>query len=269
MTCLISWIGVDSRGQSSCYIASDSRFSWSDPQSGVVRQSWDCGRKIFCSRTTPDIWGYCGDVLIPSTLLGQLIEAIDEGIIAYRGDTWLQDTLSQQLDRLPAPHRRAFSIVHCSRSGESMESEFSMNHLQWKPDTGWESEVLKSQEKSALLGCYGGGRTNYLKWHARFDKSDVGRTSRAIFQAFTSMLREEGDPQVGGAPQLASLFRIGNGRQHGVIWEGQASVAGLRLTQHAINTKIVFRDHLFQLCDPMTMTILDGAQRQPLPKLIN
>src|SRR2546425_10390322 len=79
MTLIISWIGVDDKKEgkstSSIYIASDSRYSWGS--AGI----YDYGIKVFGSTRYPEIFGFCGDVLFPSLVLGQMIPQIDAGII--------------------------------------------------------------------------------------------------------------------------------------------------------------------------------------------
>ncbi len=75
MTLLLSWIGKDSRKISSAYIASDSRFSWGKTE------KYDYGRKVFALQNSPDILGYCGDVLYPSTILNQIMEMDKTGIL--------------------------------------------------------------------------------------------------------------------------------------------------------------------------------------------
>ena len=74
MTTLIGWVGVDQRGLSSAYLASDSRLSSNGAK-------WDCGRKLFACKTTPDVFGYCGAVLFPSLVLGQITEIVDAGLL--------------------------------------------------------------------------------------------------------------------------------------------------------------------------------------------
>jgi hypothetical protein len=80
MTLLVSWVAVDSRKPSAIYLLSDSRISWSN------NKKYDYGRKVFASHNTPNIFGYCGDVLLPSILLNQLIDIIDLGL--FFKPTW-------------------------------------------------------------------------------------------------------------------------------------------------------------------------------------
>jgi hypothetical protein len=98
MTSLASWIGIDSRGQSSIYIVSDSRISWGE------NAVWNYGRKVFASRTTPEIFGYCGDVLFPSMFLSQVVDSISIG----------------QLGDLIDPHGRAEKLLRSARARETL-----------------------------------------------------------------------------------------------------------------------------------------------------
>jgi len=73
MTLLVSWLAVDSRRPSTVYIAADSRISWNESV------KFGYGKKVFAFRNSPDILGYCGDVLFPLIVLSQLVELADAG----------------------------------------------------------------------------------------------------------------------------------------------------------------------------------------------
>ena len=69
MTLVVSWIGKDSHGYTSAYIASDSRVSWS----GTDKYD-DPYKKPYFSKRFPDIVGYCEDVLFPTLVLQSIFE---------------------------------------------------------------------------------------------------------------------------------------------------------------------------------------------------
>ena len=75
MTMLVSWIGIDTHGPTSAYIAADSRISWN------MTNKFDFGKKVFASKKYPEILGYAGDVLFPSIVLEQIIELIDADVL--------------------------------------------------------------------------------------------------------------------------------------------------------------------------------------------
>src|SRR5688572_23956845 len=115
MTSFVSWVGVDRRGPASIYLGSDSRISWDSTQ------VWNTGRKVFSSRTQPDLLGYVGDVLFPSLVLGQLVEAIDVGALYQEGTTpdakfaSVRDAIKLSFDTLPPRQRRDFWILFATR----------------------------------------------------------------------------------------------------------------------------------------------------------
>ena len=101
MTLMTSWIGVDTHGVASAYIAADSRVSWPN---GAV---FDHGRKVFAFRGSPDILGYCGDVLFPTMVLSQITEMADRGLLFPADATCkerfeaIKEKLVQQFHRYP------------------------------------------------------------------------------------------------------------------------------------------------------------------------
>ena len=57
MTLIASWVSADNKPEelvpSALYIGADSQYTWPD------------GRKTFCCINSPEIFGFCGDVLFP------------------------------------------------------------------------------------------------------------------------------------------------------------------------------------------------------------
>jgi hypothetical protein len=261
MTCLIAWIGVDPHGPSSCYLLSDSRFSWK------TASVWDGGRKVFCSRKSPDIWGYYGDVVFPTVVINQIIDAIDQGHISDTADRQnaFERIFKDQLASYPLNEIGTFGVVHCHRNGKGTRSEFQIRHLHWTHAEGWQSETLPLPKTSDLVEVFGSGRSQFKHWLNKFERSDVGGTSRSLFQAFCKMLEDGVDPQVGGAPQLVSLIRIENGKQHGIAWNSHVWLAGLKLDE--VNPAVEVYNSLFERCNPVTLQRLGDAQAQPIPRL--
>ena len=108
MTSLAAWPGIDSRGLSTLYIVSDSRISWHGSS-----DHWEFGAKVFASPLTPDIFGFYGDVLVPSMLLPRLVEGpfLDPVANAQVRHDGLVKALRHSADALPAARREflAFS----------------------------------------------------------------------------------------------------------------------------------------------------------------
>jgi hypothetical protein len=123
VTTLFSWTSVDARGPSALYIASDSRISWITA-TGHPTGRWDIGRKLFAPRISADAFGFSGDVLFPSILLGQICSLIDASVLFSASDGPLQRAeiikalLVRGLDAYPEQQRRDFSVFYGTRTGE-------------------------------------------------------------------------------------------------------------------------------------------------------
>ena len=57
-------------------LASDNRITW-----GSELKRWDAGRKLFACKATADIFGYVGEVLFPSLVLGQITAVADDHLV--------------------------------------------------------------------------------------------------------------------------------------------------------------------------------------------
>ena len=265
MTSLVVWVGVDSRGPASFYFASDSRISWGN------NLTWNYGRKLFASQKHPDVFGYCGDVLFPSLILGQLISMMDSEIIFVSQESpeekfkWISFLIQQTFHELPQAAQNTFHIVYCSRCGEGMMSTFEMYTLEWNSKDGWVSSKLLLPVQSNLVLCLGSGRNAIRVSHLCWQQTEVKGTSRAVFSAFCDSLETGLDPYTGGAPQLVGLYRKGYAKNFGIIFKEQRYLLGLPINE-ANFTIVEWRNCLFERCDPCTKHRLPDAQPQPRPK---
>jgi hypothetical protein len=264
MTALIAWVGVDSRGPASIYLASDSRISWDKGE------KWDHGRKLFASQTKPLMMGYYGQAFFPTQVLGQLIDLVDADIL-----TMPDDSSRTRFDRLipvvkssfeEHPKKDLFVIIFCTREGERMDATFHINRLSWNKDTGWEVDLIEIPTQSCLVISLGSGADSVSNWSAKWNKSEAGGTSRAVFGAFCDSLSSGEDEGVGGPPQLVGLYRIGPAKHFGIIENKKRFVLGLPITTTGNLQSIEWRNSLFERCDPETMTPLEWAQRHARPK---
>jgi hypothetical protein len=266
MTSLIAWQGVDSRGPASFYLASDSRISWNSSA------KWDRGRKVFATRASPDLFGYCGDVLFPSLFLGQFTALSDTGSLfppnagpGERHAAFLASATSTFL-QMPEAQQRAFTLLHCGRLGSGMSSSYHLWRIDWTPSAGLVDRPIQLPGHSAVVCALGSGERVVIEHNRRWQKTEVGRTSRAVFSAFCDALRSGDDPYSGGAPQLVGLYRQGEGEVFGVISGRQRHLLGLPLESSMTLDAVEWRNELFERCDPNTLTRLEGAQRHPRPK---
>ena len=116
MTSLAAWVGVDGRGTSSLYFVSDSRLTWAP--AGL---EWSLGRKLFASKTTTDIFGYCGDVLFPSLVLGQLESLLNASVLFVGGEApydrheLFVRMIQKSLESYPTGNRQLLDHSWCTK----------------------------------------------------------------------------------------------------------------------------------------------------------
>jgi hypothetical protein len=267
MTSFVAWVGADSRGPASLYLASDSRISWG------AGSTWDHGRKLFASTRHPDLLGYVGDVLFPSLVLSQLISAINAGALYKIGAMpderfcCIRDTIRDSFNHLPSSARHTFTIVYGTREGEGIGARFSLWILVWNPVRGWAESTFPLPIRSSSLWVSGSGEDAIQQWQSRWNSSSQGGTSRAVFSAFCSAISSGSDPNSGGAPQLVGLYRKGPARTIGTVAYGTAYLFGMPLP-HAVQaqtSEIEWRNVTFERCDA-TGKRLPDAQRHYTPR---
>jgi hypothetical protein len=240
VTSLAAWTGVDSRGPSSIYIATDSRISWQDP-SGLIVQAWDSGRKTAALAASPHIFGFAGDVLYPSQTLdaiGDLLAFSPEPRTVEEAQEGFREAVKSAWKHLPPKERRASFLVHCLRLGDGMGSQFGMQIMhQPAGSDSWTARTFSMPHESSRLEFIGSGTKSLEVAHAKWVQVPASpsgqpqdtrmRTSRAVFSAFCDSLQSGKDAASGGAPQLVGLYREGNGRRFGVHWNENPYIAGM------------------------------------------
>jgi hypothetical protein len=271
MTLLVSWVGVDTHGPSSVYIAADSRISW-----GTAAQ-YDHGRKLFACRNSADIFGYCGDVLFPSIVLAQIIEMADSGLLFDPDDDPVlrSDAVTQKLKHQFATYPRDVSgmnvnsldVLHASRRKEG--PEFECRLLTWTRAAGWRSDAVTLPTHSDVLFARGSGARDFTQRYNAYQKGPNADTSRSVFHCFCDSLLNSSLPSVGGAPQLVGLIRKPEsvGQQFGVISSSQRYLLGACVDELMNFDRIEWRNELFEICDGKTCQRKPRAQPQPNPHL--
>lgn len=266
MTLIISWIGVDDKKEgksiSSIYIASDSRYSWGNVE------KYDYGVKVFGASKHPEIFGFCGDVLFPSTILGQLIPQIDNGLFLADKDSCdtknkkITDYIKTSLNSYPKGFLNgSFTILHGTRKDKT----FKLFKTSFSPDTGFNNEEINLPKISTKIYSGGSGKaefnTNWEKW--KKEKHNDFRTSRGVYHCLYQTLKEITDPQTGGLPQIVGLYRNKNSRLFGIVDNDKKYIFGKESSENINSTSIEWRNENFERMNPETLKIFEGAQRQP------
>jgi len=270
MTTFIAWVGADSRGTASVNFATDSRISWG--VSGNVH--WDMARKTFSSNVSADIFAYVNDVMFPSMVLGQIINAIDNGVFFGSDDrcevrfSKVAEYIKNSHKLYPREYRESFCIFHGARVGTGFESEFAINIISWdKRTTNWEIARVSIPSTSSAIRIDGSGKNVVSKWSERWSSSSQGGTSRAVFSSFCNAVYSGDDKFTSGVPQIVSLYRKDFGKTIGFVDSGKAFLSGaeLSLSKNAINSNVEWRNRYLERCD-IFGNLIFGAKKHHIPK---
>jgi len=265
MTTLVSWVGVDQRGQASFYIASDSRITWGE------NESWNIGKKVFASLGSPDIFAYCGDVLLPSMVLSQVVDLAD-GQALYPDNSnpedrakHLESFLTSAIGEYPKKRINPFTILYATRFGSGVGCAFHLYRFDWS----FGSELIRNKVEIPIVSdvalCLGTGKDFVFESHLSW-KNAQGSTSRGVFSAFCDALLSKGYPRSGGAPQLVGIYREGTGRKFGVIFCDTTFFGGVQIKNIEFLQSLEWRNEKFERCDSVSRTCLSGAQKHPRPR---
>jgi hypothetical protein len=268
MTLLVSWVGVDPHGITSSYISADSRVSW-----GNVA-TFDHGRKVFAFRLSPDILGYCGDVLFPTMVLSQITEMADHGLLfspkapCKERFEAIKEKIVHQFQNYPRMvegiTQPILQVLHISRDSIN-KNQFSGWLIEWTRSNGWSGKSVPMPQKSGILFSLGSGRLEFNENYVRYEKGPDHGTSRSVFHCFCDTLFNIKDKHCGGAPQLVGIYSKPDSaaKTYGIIRDKKRYFLGARIDDGANFGCVEWRNDLFERCDGLTMKRLPKAQPQP------
>ena len=268
MTLLVSWIGRDSHGTTSAYIAADSRITWSDSS-----ESFDFARKVFAFRNSPGIIGYCGDVLFPSMILGQIVEMADNGLL-FRKEDAVSIKFGKIVKKIKAARKKypslrgiisPFKILYIGRDFSDVHTFKAYTITESETDNNFQVKEHDIPPRSDILLIGGSGKESFIENIKKYKREENGYTSRVVFHCFCRTLFLSGLETIGGAPQLVGLNRKknDNGLTFGIVRNNQRFFLGSTVVKSETNTNIKWFNQLFERCDGITAKRLAGAQHQP------
>lgn len=271
MTLIVSWIGIDTHGTSSIYIASDSRITWDNSS------KFDLGRKVFAFSKWPDILGYCGDVLFPSIVLNQIVELADSGLLFNHTDSCEQkfEAIMKKMNDLfnayPSMQvgleKRSLSVIHASRDPNN-NKKFFCRRIYWSQiHRRWLGDEIQLPKISEVLVVAGNGKKEFEENYTRYNSGVNSDTSRNVFHCFCDTLNHIKNLTVGGAPQIVGIYRKPDSSaiNIGVIYKKSRFFLGAKIDNLQSFDNVVWRNENFERCDGQTMKKKDKAQSQPDP----
>lgn len=269
MTTLAAKVSVDARGASGLYILSDSRITWISPHKAY----WDAGQKVFCSRISADIFGFCGDALFPPCALRQVVDIVHSGVLfSEKDDAEYRHCQVFSVFRsiIKSGHHLPigdFSIIHGARDGELMSSRFRLWIVCFHSKSAtWKQEEIDFHTSHSHLCFIGGsGQKIVRKYEKQWNDTLAKNTSRAAFGSVCDALFSEEDENSMGPPQLVGLWRKGVAQQFGIIWCGKRYFSGVQVPDGSRFCNVHWFNQRFERMDGERIKLLPGAQRQPKP----
>ncbi len=255
MSLVVAWIGIDTHGPTSAYIASESRLTWNN------NLHYDGCRKTFFSKRYPEIIGYCGDVLFPSLLINTIIENVDNNLIFSENDPApirfkkFKKKLFNEFHKYPKNNciiSDTFEIIYINRNIKAEGYlDFYAYRIKWTRRSGFYSREITLPIESGILHVMGSGANEFNENYKYFQKGKNKNTTRNVYHCFTTTLKDVKEKTCGGPPQLVSIFRKPNtvGFSFGLIYKRKRYYAGLEVSRSGGIEDIKWRNNDFEICE--------------------
>lgn len=283
MTSFIVWVGRDFKKDnnqtiSSLNFASDSRISWNYGNG----DKWEMGKKLFFSQTSPEIFGFTGDVLICYFILTHIINLIDINnfLVNVKTKEEKQDKIKLKINEIfnsyPNNRKENFSIFYGTRLKESNQSEFALLKIKYdKTEKDLTFENLDLSKQDFYLDGSGEAviKNQTYDWEITALEKQLYRfgerlLSREYFSLFCEAIESNKDKQSNNIAQIVSLYRSGTAKPTAYVHQDKNTnhkriyFYGIEYDSPYDNTNIEFRNKLFERCDK-NGEVLQKAQRQP------
>lgn len=264
MTLVASWVSVDDKPTgkvpAAIYIGSDSQYTWPDGR------NYGLGQKTFCCFNSPEIFGFCGDVLFPLNTINQLVSLIDSSCLftpdesAETKNEIVFQFVNDALKNYPL-HNITFSIIY----GTRVNGCFSVMRIKTSPDHCLISEKISIPPQSSIIISDGSGNADFRDRWREVDvpNNENYRTARNVVYCFTDSIKNGKDSNTGGLPQIVGLYRGGNGKMFGFVDDGKRYLYG-RETEylHPLNLQALeWRNNKFERINPHDMDLIINASK--------
>lgn len=264
MTLIAAWVSMDDKPQgkspSAIYIGSDSRYTWP----GL--KNYEYGQKTFGCLNSPEIFGFCGDVMFPLNVINQLVSLIDSGCL-FRPEDTSEVKISQVMQFINDAytnypfHPVRFTIIY----GTRCNGTFDVFRIGPSRDDIPEAERIPMPKFSDVMVRDGSGAEDFNNIWLGMDieKNDNHATSRNMFHCLSEAIHNGRDKQTGGQPQTVALYRGGNGRIIGFSDDRNRYLYGRETGfEYPKNLDAIeWRNSSFERIDPKGLSPLKDATR--------
>ena len=274
MSTVLFWAAFDQNNFSSAYVVSESRFTWKDNRGNYIH--WDHGKKIFVV-AEEYIFAYCGDVLYPITILSKLKEFIENRLLNFNDKSFEEKIEIIQEYILPSyqnyPSKESFSILFLNVVDHNIKicqldfrSSICNVHI-FDITKPVEIQYLglsgrKEKINSPYIIVLGSGSSYYRLLEKSYNEK--GKVfSQDKFKCLYEMVNNKKDKFSYGALQIARIYRNGIAKPIGFIDQDKKFLYGEEIKGEVFNNSFEWRNKNFEVCDPKTLKLKDGAQAQP------
>lgn len=128
------------------------------------------------------------------------------------------------------------------------------------------SEWPITEEKGRKIYFGGSGKDSFnTNWiNVDHEKDENHMTTRNVYHCVARTIEQCADSQVGGVPQLVGLYRVGAGRQFGIVKDGTCYFGGQPCNDFPNLTNLEWRNDNFERVDVNTGNLIPGAHPQPM-----
>ena len=267
MTLIANWVAMDDnkggKQPASLYLASDSRITYLDAKGKPLFHE-DNMQKIFISTSYPEMFAICGDYNNCVKIIEKLISLIDKGDIALN-----VSSIEEKVVVLKEYFIKQINILKCKTIvlyGTKVGLELFLVRF-ILADKNVECNQLLLGKTSQVVSQDGSGEECFYEEWLRFNENakafNEADTSRGAFRCIYEAINKIEDPYVGGKMQAAVLYR-GHKAPHpiGIYYDTDCYLFGKKHVAKAGNN-VEYRNSEFEIVNPETGKIADGAQRQP------
>lgn len=266
MTLIVAWAGFDDKSRhrrkvSSLYIAADSRINWN----GTSR--YDGHQKVFASVKHPEIFGFCGDVTFCNMAISQIMTKIDSDILFDPDETDKHNIVATEMQYMLGSYPNIGSVENSEIIfGTRITNQFHFFLFKFRNCKVSVSEWPITEEKGRKIYFGGSGKDSFnANWiQVDHDKDENHMTTRNVYHCVARTISQCADSQVGGVPQLVGLYRVGAGRQFGIVKDGTCYFGGQLCKDLPNLTNLEWRNDNFERVDVHTGNLILGAHPQPM-----